>query len=156
MKLALLCVGTIRDEGLRRLAADYAKRIPRFMQYESITVPDVRTPSLSPEAKSAKEGEAILAKLAPSDFVVLFDEAAREMTSVEFATFIESKANASVKRLVFIIGGPFGFSDRVYARADFKLSLSRMTFTHEMAQTIAVEQIYRALSITAGLPYHHI
>ena len=111
--------------------------------------------SLTQQRQKELEGESILRNVTPSDRVVLLDENGREFTSREFAAFVDKQMVSGVKRLVFVVGGPYGFSDAVYARADSKLSLSRMTFNHEMVRLFFIEQLYRAMTIRRGEPYHH-
>ena len=111
--------------------------------------------SVTQQRQKELEGESILRNVTPSDRVVLLDENGREFTSREFAAFVDKQMVSGVKRLVFVVGGPYGFSDAVYARADSKLSLSRMTFNHEMVRLFFIEQLYRAMTIRRGEPYHH-
>ena len=156
MKILLIAVGVMREAPLKELAERFAARIPHYMPFDCIAIPDPSSArSLTAEQRKEREGEAILSKINPGDFVVLFDERGKELTSREFANFIEQKANNLQRNLVFIIGGPYGFSQAVYDRANSKMGLSKMTFTHEMARVIALEQIYRAMTILRGEPYHH-
>lgn len=156
MKTVLICVGNIRESSLKTLAEQFSSRIGHFMPFEDVSVADVSAnKKMTPVQRCQKEGEQILSKIGAGDFVVLFDEKGREFTSREFAEFIEKKSLELNRNLVFVIGGPYGFSDAVYDRCDAKMSLSRMTFTHEMARVIALEQLYRAMTILRGLPYHH-
>ena len=125
------------------------------MPFSITVIPELKnTKSLSFQQQKEREGELILAKLQSSDHVVLLDEHGNDFRSVEFARWIEQK-NASVRRLVFVIGGPYGFSEAVYSRANEKISLSKMTFSHQMVRLVFVEQIYRACTIIKGEPYHH-
>ncbi len=156
MKIVLICVGQMKEQPLRELMDRYASRIPYYMPFEAVVIPDIKTTrGLTPDVQKSKEGEAILARTAPGDFVVLMDERSREMTSREFAGFIDRKASTLSRNLVFVIGGPYGFSKAVYDRADSLMGLSKMTFTHEMARVLTAEQIYRAQTILRGEPYHH-
>lgn len=156
MKICLLCVGAMHDKALGEVYSRYAARIPFYMPFETVVVPDIKNAArLSGELQKAREGEAILSRIDPGDFVMLLDERGREFTSRAFAELIDRKASTLSRRLVFVIGGPYGFSEAVYARADAKMCLSRMTFTHEMARVLACEQIYRAMTILRGEPYHH-
>lgn len=156
MKIVLISVGLMKDAPLKELAERYSSRIPYYMPFETHIIPDISAlRNATEDVRKTKEGEAILGKINSGDFVVLFDEKGKEQTSREFAKFIESKALSLSRNLVFIIGGPYGFSKQLYDRADALLSLSRMTFTHEMARTLALEQIYRAMTIIRGEPYHH-
>ena len=151
MKIILISVGNMREAPLKELAERYSGRIPHYIPFESIVIPDIpSSKNLSKEAKKTKEGENILSKIAVGDHVVLLDERGREMTSREFSALIERKATTLSRNLVFIIGGPFGFSQAVYDRADAMMSLSRMTFTHEMARVLTLEQLYRAMTIMRG------
>lgn len=156
MKIVLISVGNMREAPLKELADRYCGRIPHYMPFEAVVIPDVAaSKNSSPDARKAREGEAILAKIAPGDFVTLLDERGREMTSRDFASLIDRKAATLSRNLVFIIGGPYGFSQAVYDRADSLMGLSKMTFTHEMARVLTLEQIYRAMTILRGEPYHH-
>ena len=128
----------------------------RYVGFEIISISDLKsTRGLTEMQQKEKEGEMLLASLTPSDTVILLDEKGREYTSREFADFQVSMMNRGVKRLVYVIGGPYGFSQKVYDRADGKISLSRMTFSHEMARLFFCEQLYRAMTILRGEPYHH-
>lgn len=156
MKILLISVGVTKDEFVRSLAERYCNRIGRYMPFEAMTIPDVPTTKASnPQQRTQREGELILSKLNSGDFVILMDEGGRQLTSREFAEFIDKKTSVLSRNLVFIIGGPYGFSDEVYSRADMKISLSAMTFTHEMAKMLTCEQLYRAMTILRGEPYHH-
>lgn len=156
MKINILCVGQMREKPLKELVDNYVKRANFYMPFEITVIPDLKAAkTMQPTQQCVKEGEAILAKLTQSDHVVLMDERGREMTSNEFSGYINKMASAGLRNLVFVIGGPFGFSPDVYARANDKLAISKMTFTHEMARVLTAEQIYRALSILNGSKYHH-
>ncbi len=156
MKTVLLMVGKTVDKHLVALMEDYVERTKHYMTFDVEVIPDLKsTKSLSEEVQKEKEGELILKALQPGDYVVLLDEGGKEMRSTEFAQYLRHKMNTLSKRLVFIIGGPYGFSQKVYQAATEKMSLSRMTFSHQMVRLIFVEQLYRAMSILAGSPYHH-
>lgn len=156
MKIVLACVGSMHDQELAAVLRRYAQRIPFYMPFEIREIPDIRNAkNLTAELQKAREGEAMLQKLQPGDFLMLMDERGREMTSRQLAEFIDRKASTLARSLVIAIGGPYGFSPEVYARADAMLSLSKMTFTHEMARVLTTEQIYRAMTILRGEPYHH-
>lgn len=156
MKIVLVSVGSVRDPELGPLLSRYTSRLPHYMPFEHVTVADVKASrAMSAEVQKEREGEAILARVAPGDCLVLFDERGRELTSRELAQFVSRKAATLARNLVFVIGGPYGFSRAVYDRADTLLALSRMTFTHEWAVTLAAEQLYRAQTILRGEPYHH-
>ena len=156
MKIVLMTVGKTTTEYLRKGIEMYTARINRYMQFELNELPDIRnTKSLTEAQQKEREGELILSALQPSDAVVLLDERGREMTSREFADDIDRYGIRGTKRLVYIVGGPYGFSGKVYDRANAKLSLSRMTYPHEMVRLFFTEQIYRAMTILRGEPYHH-
>ncbi len=156
MKTVLLMVGKTEDKHLVALMEDYLERTKHYMTFYVEVIPDLKsTKSLSEEVQKEKEGELIQKALQPGDYVVLLDEGGKEMRSTEFAQYLRHKMNTLSKRLVFVIGGPYGFSQKVYQAATEKMSLSRMTFSHQMVRLIFVEQLYRALSILAGSPYHH-
>ncbi len=156
MKTVLLVVGKTVDKHLVALMEDYVERTKHYMTFDVEVIPDLKsTKNLSEEVQKEKEGELILKALQPGDYVVLLDEGGKEMRSIEFAQYLRHKMNTLSKRLVFVIGGPYGFSQKVYQAATEKMSLSRMTFSHQMVRLIFVEQLYRAMSILAGSPYHH-
>lgn len=156
MKTLLLTVGKTDNDYLSRAIDDYLSRASHYSPIELKVIPDVRdVRNLSQEQQKEREGQQILRQLAAGDHVVLLDEGGSEYTSMEFSRWLQQKMNSGGKRLVFVIGGPYGFSPAVYARADGKLSLSRMTFSHQMVRVIFAEQFYRALSILHNLPYHH-
>lgn len=156
MKIVIIAVGKTSTDYVGRGVEEYLRRISRYINIELNVIPDVRTSrAISEETQKQTEGKAIIASLQPGDHVTLLDERGKEMTSREFSGQIEQKMIRGLKRLVFIIGGPYGFSDEVYQRADDKLSLSRMTFTHEMIRLFFTEQIYRSMTILRGEPYHH-
>lgn len=155
MKTILLLVGKTTDNHFIAGINGYAERITHYMPFEIVTIPELKnTKSLSEEQQKTMEGELILKQLQPSDTVVLMDEHGKEFTSVEYARWLELK-RANSRRLVIVIGGPYGFSPKVYERANEKISLSRMTFSHQMVRLIMTEQIYRACTIIKGEPYHH-
>ncbi|MBQ6037610.1 MAG: 23S rRNA (pseudouridine(1915)-N(3))-methyltransferase RlmH [Bacteroidaceae bacterium] len=156
MKTVLLVVGKTVDKHLVALMEDYVERTKHYMTFDVEVIPDLKsTKNLSEEVQKEKEGELILKALQPGDYVVLLDEGGKEMRSIEFAQYLRHKMNTLSKRLVFVIGGPYGFSQKVYQAATEKMSLSRMTFSHQMVRLFFVEQLYRAMSILAGSPYHH-
>lgn len=154
MKITVIAVGKTSTPEISRLIDGYLRRIGHYIGFELVELPDARGCRDSESQKRA-EGDAILKRLTAADTVVLLDERGREMTSVEFARFLEGRMNAGIKRLVFIIGGPYGFSQEVYSRAGRLLGLSQMTFTHEMVRLFFTEQVYRAMTILRGEPYHH-
>jgi 23S rRNA (pseudouridine1915-N3)-methyltransferase len=156
MKICLLVIGKTDDIYLQNGIEIYLKRIPHYIPFELKTIPDLKnSKNLSEEQQKEKEGELILQQLNSSDEVLLLDELGFEASSVDFARFLEKKMGSGIKRLVFIIGGPYGFSGSVYSRANGKVSLSKMTFSHQMVRLIFTEQLYRAMTILKGEPYHH-
>lgn len=156
MKFALLVVGRTVEKHYITAINDYVERIKHYTPFEMEVIPELKnTKSLSMEQQKEKEGELILKALQPGDVVVLLDEHGKEFRSIEFAEWAEKKMHTVNKRLVFIIGGPYGFSKDVYTAAQEKISLSKMTFSHQMIRLIFVEQLYRAMNILAGGPYHH-
>lgn len=156
MKFALLVVGRTAEKHYITAINDYVERIKHYTPFDMEVIPELKnTKSLSMEQQKEKEGELILKALQPGDVVVLLDEHGKEFRSIEFAEWAEKKMHTVNKRLVFIIGGPYGFSKDIYAAAQEKISLSKMTFSHQMIRLIFVEQLYRAMNILAGGPYHH-
>lgn len=155
MKTLLILVGKTNDKHFAAGISDYVERIGHYMPFDIVTIPELRnTKNLTEEQQKTTEGELILKQLQPSDTVVLLDEHGRELRSVEFAHWMEQKRNTA-RRLVFVIGGPYGFSPAVYARANEQVSLSKMTFSHQMVRLVFTEQVYRACTIIKGEPYHH-
>lgn len=155
MKTLLILVGKTTDRHFQAGIGDYVERIGHYMPFDLLTIPELKhTKSLTEEQQKNAEGELILKQIQPSDTVILLDEHGRELRSIEFARWLEQKRN-TVRRLVFVIGGPYGFSQAVYGRADEQLSLSKMTFSHQMIRLVFTEQIYRACTIIRGEPYHH-
>jgi len=156
MKICLLVIGKTDEIYLQKGIEIFLKRIPHYISFEMKVIADIKnTKNLSEEQQKEKEGELILQQLTSADELFLLDEQGIEFTSVEFARFLEKKMISGIKRLVVVIGGPYGFSATVYSRATGKLSLSRMTFSHQMVRLIFVEQLYRAMTILKGEPYHH-
>ena len=156
MKILLIVVGKTDQKWLSEGIDRYVDRLSHFGQFEIQVIPDIRnTKNMDQNTQKNREGELILSMLQPSDDIWLLDDKGREMTSPELAQWMEKRMTQSTKRLVFIIGGPYGFSPDVYARVPGKLSLSKMTFSHQMVRLIFVEQLYRAFSILNNLPYHH-
>lgn len=155
MKTELILVGKTINKHFIAGIKDYAERITHYMPFTITTIPELKnTKSLSEQQQKEREGELILKQLQPSDTVVLMDEHGQEFRSIEFAKWIERK-QATSRRLVFVIGGPYGFSQAVYDRAYEKISLSKMTFSHQMVRLIFTEALYRACTIIKGEPYHH-
>ena len=155
MKMTLLVTGKTGDARLASLIQDYQQRLTHYVPFEFVVLPDIKNAkSLSEEQLKTAEGEAILRWLTPSMDVVLLDEHGREFRSIEYAQWLQKKMSAG-KDLVLIIGGAYGFSPAVYARANYKVSFSQMTFSHQMIRLMAIEQLYRAMTILRGEPYHH-
>lgn len=156
MKVKLLMVGkTVKDFVIKGFD-DYQQRVIHYLPYETKVIPDLKsTKKLNMDQQKIKEGELILLQLKNSDFVVLLDEHGKEFSSVSFARWMEKQMMTGLKNVVFIIGGAYGFSDAVYQRSNFKLSLSKMTFSHQMVRLLFIEQLYRAMTILKGEPYHH-
>lgn len=156
MKFTLLIVGKTVEKHYIAAINDYTERTKHYTSFDIEVIPELKnTKSLSMEQQKEKEGELILKALQPGDVVVLLDEHGKEFRSIEFANWIERKMHTVNKRLVFIIGGPYGFSQAVYGAAQEKISLSKMTFSHQMIRLIFVEQLYRAMTILNNGPYHH-
>lgn len=156
MQIELIVIGKTDSQEVAALVELYAKRVNRYCRFAVTTLPDVRnTRHLTARQQCTAEGEALLRQFGDDDYVVLLDEHGEEMRSVEFAAWLQKRLNSGRKRLVMVIGGPYGFSDAVYARADAQLSLSRMTFSHQIVRAIFAEQIYRAFAILNNEPYHH-
>ena len=155
MKIELWVIGKTAFKYLDEGIAVYEKRLKHYVHFDLVVIPDVKNPPLSTEALKAKEGDLILNKLQKDDFLILLDENGKHLSSIEFSKFIEQQQMNATKRIVFMIGGAFGFSDAVYARANQKLSLSKMTFSHQMIRVFFVEQLYRAFTILKGEKYHN-
>lgn len=156
MKILLIVVGKTDRKWLSEGIDQYVERLSHFGQFEIQVIPDIKnTKNMDQNTQKIREGELILNMLQPSDDIWLLDDKGLEMTSPEMATWLRKRMAQSTKRLVFIIGGPYGFSPDVYNRVPGRLSLSRMTFSHQMVRLIFTEQLYRAFSILNNLPYHH-
>ena len=156
MKIKLIVVGKTNAKYLLEGEKVYGNRLKHYTKFEEIIIPDVKqSGKLSENELKKKEGKLILGKLENSDHVILLDDKGKSHSSIEFANFLQQKMNGSLKSLVFVVGGAFGFSDEVYLRANSKLSLSKMTFSHQMVRLIFKEQLYRGFSILRGEKYHH-
>ena len=156
MKAVLLTVGKTDINSIAIEIDKYTKRIGHYLPFSMEVIPDIKNKkNLSQAEQKQKEGDLILSKLHSTDYVVLLDEGGRVFNSNQFAQHIENKKNTIARKLVFVIGGPYGFSDAVKGRANEKISLSKMTFTHQMVRMIFVEQLYRAMTILSNQPYHH-
>ena len=156
MKITLLTVGKTDKDWVRQGLDIYVSRLKHYIPFGIVEIPELKNVSaLSKEQIKNKEGELILKNIRPTDDVILLDEKGKQYTSVELAKIIQDKISYAGKDIIFIIGGAYGFSDAVYQRANSKLSLSKMTFSHQMVRAIFAEQIYRAFTIMRGEPYHH-
>jgi 23S rRNA (pseudouridine1915-N3)-methyltransferase len=156
MKIKLLAIGKTDDKNLQTLIETYQNRLKHYINFELEIIPDIKNvKNLSEVQQKEKEGELILSKLAPTDQLILLDEKGKEYRSIGFSEFLQKKMNAGIKQLVFVIGGPYGFSETVYKKAQGKISFSKMTFSHQMIRLFVVEQIYRAFTILKNEPYHH-
>ena len=156
MQIELIVVGKTDSKEVTALVEMYQKRVNHYCRFAITTLPDLRnTKNLSPQQQNQSEGERILAQLTESDYVVLLDERGAEFRSVEFSEWIRKRMLRGLKRLIFVIGGPYGFSEEVYKRANQQISLSKMTFSHHIVRAIFTEQIYRAFTILNNEPYHH-
>ena len=156
MKVTLLCVGKTDVPWVRDGLELYASRLGHYVPFAVVELPALKNAaSLTREQVKEKEGEMVLRGLKPSDCVILLDERGKEYRSVEFASRLQELLSRSGRDLVFVIGGAYGFSEAVYARGEMMMSLSRMTFSHQMVRTIFAEQLYRAFTILKGEPYHH-
>jgi 23S rRNA (pseudouridine1915-N3)-methyltransferase len=156
MKIILLTVGKTNELSFKNAISDYQKRLKFYIPFEIEEIPELKNSKNIPEeVQKQKEGELILKNLTDTDDVILLDDKGEEYTSLQFASFLEKKMISGNKRLIFVAGGPYGFSKDVYRRANGKVSLSRMTFSHQMVRLIFTEQLYRAMTILRGEPYHH-
>ncbi|MBR1964249.1 MAG: 23S rRNA (pseudouridine(1915)-N(3))-methyltransferase RlmH [Muribaculaceae bacterium] len=156
MKITLLAIGKTNARFLQEGIDQYTKRLSHYIPFELKILPDVKTTkALTNEKQKEMEGQMFMSVIGQGDWVTLLDEKGKEFTSREFASYIDKKTITIPKNLIFIIGGPYGFSQEMYNRANEKLSLSKMTFSHEMIRLFFVEQIYRAMTILKGEPYHH-
>jgi 23S rRNA (pseudouridine1915-N3)-methyltransferase len=155
MKIELWVVGKTDTVYIKEGFAIYEKRLKHYVSFDIVVLADVKNPPLSMEALKNKEGDIILGKLQKEDILILLDEKGKQYSSVEFAHFLENKQNQSTKRLIFQIGGAYGFSEAVYQRANGQISLSKMTFSHQMIRLFFIEQLYRAYTILKGEKYHN-
>jgi 23S rRNA (pseudouridine1915-N3)-methyltransferase len=156
MQIKLLALGKTDNKAIQQLIDEYTTRLGHYIRFELEVIPDLKhTKSLSETVQKEKEGELILKKLLPTDDLLLLDERGKSYTSLEFSDFLQKKMNSGLRQLVLVIGGPYGFSEEVYTRANGKISLSKMTFSHQMIRPFVVEQLYRAMTIQRNEPYHH-
>jgi 23S rRNA (pseudouridine1915-N3)-methyltransferase len=156
MNIRLLAIGKTDNKALQTLIDDYTKRLSFYVKFDLEIIPDIKNvKNLSEAQQKEKEGELILSKITPTDQLILLDENGKTFSSLGFSDFLQKKMNAGIKTLVFVIGGPYGFSDTVYQKAQGKVSLSEMTFSHQMVRLFVIEQIYRGFTILRNEPYHH-
>ncbi|TDR25397.1 23S rRNA (pseudouridine(1915)-N(3))-methyltransferase RlmH [Flavobacterium cheniae] len=156
MNIRLLTIGKTDNKSLQSLIDDYTKRLSFYVKFDLEIIPDIKNvKNLSEAQQKEKEGELILSKITPTDHLILLDENGKTFSSVGFSDFLQKKMNAGTKTLVFVIGGPYGFSETVYQKAQGKVSLSEMTFSHQMVRLFVIEQIYRGFTILRNEPYHH-
>jgi 23S rRNA (pseudouridine1915-N3)-methyltransferase len=156
MKVEAWAIGKTSDAYLDTGLAIFHKRLKNYLPFAWTILPDVRVKFSQPELLKKEEGRLVLSKLTPDDYLVLLDERGREFTSPELAQWLERRLSASHRRLIFLIGGAFGFSPELYARADEQIALSRLTFSHQMARLFLLEQLYRAMTILRNEPYHNL
>lgn len=156
MKIQLLVIGKTDMPYWNDAIAEYQRRLKFYIPFDLEIIPDIKqTKNMTEEQQKEREGDLILKGLQTGDYCILLDENGKELNSVQFSNYIEKKMHQITKRLVFVIGGPYGFSETVYQRADEQLSLSKMTFSHQMIRAFFVEQLYRAMTILRNEPYHH-
>ncbi len=156
MNIKLLTIGKTDNSSLQQLIQVYQNRLKHYIKFELEIIPDIKNvKNLSQEQQKQKEGELILKRLKPTDELVLLDEKGKEFRSIEFSKYLQKKMNSGIKQLVLVIGGPYGFSEDVYQKSKGKISLSKMTFSHQMVRLFVVEQLYRAFTIIKNEPYHH-
>ncbi|MGA8854311.1 MAG: 23S rRNA (pseudouridine(1915)-N(3))-methyltransferase RlmH [Christiangramia sp.] len=156
MTIKLVCIGKTDKKELEALINIYSDRLQHYIKFEFEIIPDLKkTKNLDENQQKSKEGELILSGVQNSDFMVLLDENGKQFSSESFSEYIQKRMNTGLKRLIFVIGGPYGFSEEVYNRADSRISLSKMTFSHQMVRLFFTEQLYRAFTILKNEPYHH-
>jgi 23S rRNA (pseudouridine1915-N3)-methyltransferase len=156
MNIKLIAIGKTDNKNLQSLIDDYTKRLSFYIKFDLDIIADIKNvKNLSESQQKEKEGELILAKITPTDQLILLDENGKTFSSVAFSDELQKKMNSGIKTLVFVIGGPYGFSDEVYKKAFGKISLSQMTFSHQMVRLFFIEQLYRGFTILKNEPYHH-
>lgn len=156
MQIKLIALGKTDHPAIQKLIEEYSSRLGHYIRFELEIIPDLKnTKGLSELLQKEKEGELILKKTQASDELILLDERGKTLSSIEFSDYLQKKMNSGLKQLVLVIGGPYGFSDAVYSRANGKISLSKMTFSHQMIRPFLIEQLYRAFTILKNEPYHH-
>lgn len=156
MTIKLIAIGKTDNKELEALIKAYTKRLGFYVNFSLDLIPDIKnTKSLSEAQQKQKEGELILGKLKATDILILFDENGKQFDSISFSNYLQKHMNSGIKQLVFVIGGPYGFSEEVYKKANGKVSLSKMTFSHQMIRLFIIEQLYRGFTILRNEPYHH-
>src|SRR5690606_17604178 len=156
MNIKLMVIGKTDDSNLNKLIVQYTKRLAHYVNFSIEILPDIKqTKNLSESQQKTKEAAQILNKIAPGDLLILLDEKGKQYSSVGFADQLQKRMNSGVKQLIFVIGGPYGFSDEVYQKSQGKISLSTMTFSHQMIRLLFIEQLYRGFTILRNEPYHH-
>jgi len=156
MKTLFMVIGKTTDKRVSELTDEYIRRIAHYIPFELITIPELRsTKSLTQEQQKEQEAEVLKKYLQPGDYVVLLDEHGKENRSIDFANWLQRRMSTSPRRLVFVVGGPYGFATQIHQIGNEEISLSKMTFSHQMIRLLFVEQIYRAMTILHGEPYHH-
>lgn len=156
MQITLLCIGKTGKRFLEEGEMEYAKRLSHYVTFDALVLPDIKqAKNLSEDQIKQKEGALFLEKIHTSDFVCLLDERGKQYDSVAFAQYMQEQFNRGGKRILFVVGGPYGFSKEMYDRANGLLSLSKMTFSHQMIRLFFIEQLYRAMTILKNEPYHH-
>ncbi len=156
MTIKLIAIGKTDSNPLQQLIAEYEARLKHYIKFDFEVILDVKnSKNLSEKQQKEKEGELILKKLKPTDVLVLLDEGGKQFSSIEFSTYLQKKMNSGMKQLVFVIGGPYGFSDALYQKVQGKISVSKMTFSHQMVRLFIIEQLYRGFTILKNEPYHH-
>jgi len=156
MTIKLIAIGKTDNKQLLSLITDYQKRLGFYIKFSLDIIPDIKnSKNLSEDLQKQKEGELILKKINPTDTLVLLDEQGKQFSSIDFSNYLQKHMNSGIKQLVFVIGGPYGFSDEIYTKAKGKISLSKMTFSHQMIRLFFIEQLYRGFTILRNEPYHH-
>ena len=156
MKIKLLAIGKTDNKHLIQLIEEYQNRLKHYIKFELEIIPDIKNvKNLSEIQQKDKEGELILLKLQNTDQLVLLDDKGKDFSSIQFSQYLQKKMNSGIKQLVLVIGGPYGFSDTVYKKSNGKISLSKMTFSHQMIRLFVIEQLYRGFTILKNEPYHH-
>lgn len=156
MQITLIAIGKTDSSELSKLIAIYEKRLKHYVKFQFLVIPDIKnSKNLSEFLQKEKEGELILNHIQPADTLAILDDKGKQFTSVEFSQFLQKKMNSGLKNLVLVIGGPYGFSEALYQRSTEKISLSKMTFSHQMVRLFLVEQLYRGFTILRNEPYHH-